>query len=196
MDGQPEGRPSSAPRAIPRAPRPPALTVPRDSDDGATFATPPRVSAAADAALPRSGDHGSVAWSCDAFATSPLSAKLRSKWSSPSPDNGGAYASGSPRAEQLAQRMAAAAARRDAISAWVMGKARRLRREGHFGAVAVPSFLTAGAASPKTPGLPPQLTPHEAWARDGAAEGACAACVVRSAERGMSATNAVAVASG
>ena len=181
MDGRPEGRPSSAPRTIPA--RPPALALPRASDDGDGSAD----------ALPNSVE-------AIAFATSPLSAKVRAKWEARASDGGGdgagsfggarASLGASPRAE-LAARLAAAQARRNATIAWVMGRARRLRRapplRAPLEAAAGASFaddrdgvVNSTAASPRTPG--PPLSPHEAWLLEGSGEGAFARrCAAREA---------------
>ena len=171
MDGRPEGRPSSAPRAIPA--RPPALALPRASDGGGGDAD----------ALPSSVE-------AIAYATSPLSAKLRAKWEARASDGGGEGSGSfggtrpslgaSPRAE-LSARMAAAQARRAATIAWVMGRARRLRRAPPLGASAQQhagtscaedrdATVSSAAASPRTPG--PPLSPHGAWLLEGSGEGA------------------------
>ena len=164
MESRPDGRPSSAPRAIP--PRPPALSLPRASDDFAGEALPHSVEAIA-------------------FATSPLSAKVRAKWEARASDGGGGsgsfgaarLSSASPRAE-LESRLAAAQARRTQTIAWVMGRARRLRRapplEGQEAALAPPPSVAAvlAAASPRTPGPTAQMSPHEAWMSELSAEGA------------------------
>jgi hypothetical protein len=166
MDGRPDGRPSSssasAPRAIPH--RPPALSLPRGSDGFAPDALPSSVEAIA------------------GFATSPLSAKVRAKWSEARASDGGGslgarLSSASPRAE-LATRLAAAQARRETIMHWVMGRARRLRRapplSGQEAELAPPASVASvlAAASPRTPGPLAQMSPHEAWAPEGSAEGA------------------------
>ena len=166
MDGRPDGgRPSSAPRAIP--PRPPALSLPRASDDFSPGD-----------ALPSSVE-------AIAFATSPLSAKVRAKWEARASDgDGGSFgarlSSASPRAE-LSARLAAAQARRNQTIAWVMGRARRLRRapplEGQTDEQLAPPPSVAAvlaAASPRTPGQHAPMSPHEAWQPEGSAEGACA----------------------
>lgn len=164
MDGRPDGRPSSAPRAIPH--RPPALSLPRGSD-GAPDALPSSVEAIA------------------GFATSPLSAKVRAKWSEARASDGGGSlgarlsSTASPRTE-LATRLAAAQARREQVIGWVMGRARRLRRAPPLSGqeAELPASVAAVlfAASPRTPGPVAQMSPHEAWAPEGV-EGAWRRCV-------------------